>query len=667
MSAEIALPESRLRPPLSWGRAARLVLPATILVTLLFELALAERKYALFGGGFGQSQALDSPMEIAVFLGALLYCHSLLFYLLFRLVRRLHGRQGDTPLFAFNYLFFVGFGAIGLVIAKYQALSYFSDAMSFQIVRNLSGGSLASALLYVLDEAVLAAAGAAGAALLYVTLRWLLRGSLRKGGKLADRAPLSGRSLVLALLALPLLLFAANRVDDSRAALARFNSVILFTGLLHPASDFDRDGYSAFSHPIDLHPFDSTRHPYAIDIPGNGIDEDGFGGDLVLNDPDGQLPPPIIGGPKRHVILIVLESTRADVLTKAVGKRPVAPTLRSIAANGSHARQAYSHVGFTTESLQSLFTGKLAPVDDRQSLVRDFLSNGYRVGVFSGQAEDFGDTARITGMRRGAIFVDGNVLKAERAFSFGALASVNVDGKKLLREFDRHLGDRKTWKQPHFLYFNFQSAHFPYSSDETDRILVRDPIPRGEISFANRDRVALTYWNALAYNDRLVASLLDRLRRLEVLDDTLVVITADHGESLFDDGFLGHGHMLNSQQTRIPFILSDKGLDLERPIGLADMRTIILRAAGARLPEPASRGVLQYLGTLDRPGQIGLIHPDGRQTLFNLYREAVWTSASGQWTRYRDLAPQSPERLEADALIDEWARQRWLRRQRQRG
>jgi hypothetical protein len=44
----------------------------------------------------------------------------------------------------------------------------------------------------------------------------------------------------------------------------------------------------------------------------------------------------------------------------------------------------------------------------------------------------------------------------------------------------------------------------------------------------------------------------------------------------------------------------------------------------------------------------------------------VWTSATGRWTAYRDLAEGSVERAEADALIDEWARQRWLRRLRQR-
>ena len=146
-----------------------------------------------------------------------------------------------------------------------------------------------------------------------------------------------------------------------------------------------------------------------------------------------------------------------------------------------------------------------------------------------------------------------------------------------------------------------------------------------------------------------------------MLDDSLIVVTADHGESLFDDGFLGHGHALNAQQTRIPFILSDPGVPLSGPIGLADMRGIILRAAGASAPPPATHeAVFQYLGEFDRPGMIGAVSRGGQWLRFDLFREAVWTSRSGRWTPYRRLG--AADRAAADALIDRWARQRWLRR-----
>lgn len=662
MQVEIASAPARLPRRLSWTGAARLTLPATIIVTLLFELALAERKYALFGGGFGQSQALDAPLEILAFAAPLLVCHALFVYGLWRLLARLHGRRSATPLFHLNFLFLAGGGAIAAAVAKYQALAYFSDAMSLQIVRNLGGGSLADALLYSLSEAGLILIVLGGALLVYGATLILLR---RRWRGIAFAAPfrLPRRHALAAIAAMPLALFAANRVEDARPALARFNSVLLWTGALHPLTDFDRDGWSLFTYPLDRQPFDASRHPYALDVPGNGIDEDGYGGDLVFADEAAVPTPPVIAGRRRHVILIVLESTRADTLGMRIGGRAVAPTLEALAARGSAAREAYSHVGFTTQSLQSLFSGLLAPGDDRQSLVRDFLANGYQVGVFSGQSEDFGNTARLTGMRLGDIFVDANSLREERASTFAAEGSLNVDGRLLLREFDRRLGRPEAWVQPRFLYFNFQSAHFPYAFPGTDRILPGEPIPRARISAANREWVARTYWNAVAYNDRLMAELLERLDRLGVLEDTLIVITADHGESLFDDGFLGHGHALNVQQTAIPFVISDPGVELSGPIGLADMRAIILAAAGAPVARPASGGAFQYLGSLDRPGSIGRVGPQGEWTIFNLFSERVWTSRSGRWRRYAELEGEA--RAAADALINEWARQRWMQRLRE--
>ena len=661
MSAELAaLPEKR-KLRVNWTAAARLTLPATILVTLIAELLLAERKYAIFGGGFGQPRTLDSLLELAAFAGGLLLCQVVVFLLLYRLLRRLHRKRPDSPLFHFNFLFFVGGGALAALIGKYQALTFFSDAMSFQIIRNLGGGSLTDALLYSLSEAGLMLIGGGFALLFYAGVRFLFRKRWRETAPLPDYWRPNRRQWLALLLATPFVLFAVNRVDDARAALTRFNSVAAIGFALEQATDFDRDGYSFFSFPLDGQPFDGSRHPYALDIPNDGIDQDGLAGDFTFSGSQAAAPTPVIpAGQRPNVILIVLESTRADAIGRRVDGRPVTPVLDALAAQGSAAPRAYSHVGFTTESLQSLFTGTLAPRDDRQSLVRDFLANGYQVATFSGQAEDFGDTANLVGLRRGQVFVDGTMLKDQRSGAFAAQGSVNIDGKVLLREFDRRLGNPAAWQRPHFIYVNFQSAHFPYFNPGMDRVLPGEPIARSEISLANREHVAQTYWNAIAYNDRLVGALLDRLRRLGVLENSLIVVTADHGESLFDDGFLGHGHMLNDQQTRIPFILSRPGVAMPPVIGLDDMRAIILRAAGATVDAPAGRPVFQFLGSLDRPGAIGMVDAQGRRLVFDFLQETVIDS-TGRSRRYAELAPGSAEKGAADALLSEWARQRWLR------
>ena len=109
--------------------------------------------------------------------------------------------------------------------------------------------------------------------------------------------------------ATPLILFAVNRVDDARAALSRFNSVVAATALLEQATDFDRDGYSLFSFPLDAQPFDGSRHPYALDIRATASTRTVWRR-LALQSAPGpsahhRRPPP-----ERH--LIVLESTRDD-------------------------------------------------------------------------------------------------------------------------------------------------------------------------------------------------------------------------------------------------------------------------------------------------------------------------------------------------------------------
>ncbi|MDP8913031.1 MAG: sulfatase-like hydrolase/transferase, partial [Pseudomonadota bacterium] len=308
------------------------------------------------------------------------------------------------------------------------------------------------------------------------------------------------------------------------------------------------------------------------------------------------------------------------------------------------------------------FSGRLSPGRHGPSLFRDLKANGYRVGVFSGQPESFGEISETVGMKESAdIFVDGETLKDQRAFGFAAQGSILIDGRRLLSAFDRSFGSPAAWQRPVFLYVNFQEAHFPYSHPGTPRLIGGDPIPRGKISAENREWVERTYWNAVAYDDRLIGQLIGRLKRLGVWDDTLLVVTADHGESLFDDDFLGHGHVINRQQTRIPLILSAAGAAVPQPIGLSDYRNVILRTLGAALPLGEAGGpVFQHIGSLDAPVAIGMVERGAIWTTFQFETEELWFSDAGRRVRYSALANGSREKARAERLFAEWARQRWL-------
>jgi Sulfatase len=630
--------------------------------TLALELGLVERKHSIFGGGFGQSKVIDRAGEWLVFAPGLIVTHMALILACFLVLRALHRSRAGSALFILNFLFLTVGILSALLIAKFQALAYFSDAMGFELIRNLGGGSLFDAALYVLDEATLLGLAAAGAAVAYYLCYRLVRRYCRQWRSGPD--PLRWRHLLaLLLLAVPLALAAGSR-PDVRYGLARFNAFGAVNTGLQTLTDFDGDGYSWFSAQRDPYPFDPARHPLALDVPGNGVDEDGFGGDFRFTGAPEQPPVLKLPAEPKHLVVIVLESVRGDSIGKRIGGRLVTPNLTALAQRGSWVTEAYSHVGFTTQSGKSIFGGALDPRPGGPSLFRDLKGAGYRIGILSASAENFGGISETTGMQASAdFFVDAEILKAERAHESTVLGSLALDGRKILREMDRRFRSPADWRRPTFLYFNFQEAHFPYSQKDTPRFLAGRLAKRSEIKAANREMVQLTYWNAVAYSDWLVGQVIARLKAQGVYDRTLIMVTGDHGEALFEEGFLGHGHVIDRTQTRVPFILSDPGVRVEGPIGLADYRGILLRAlSGDGAPRPAKAAVFQYIGSLDRPGAIGIVERGEVWTTLNLETEELWFSDTGRRVRYRALAEGSAEKARADRLVDEWARQRWLAR-----
>ncbi len=137
-------------------------------------------------------------------------------------------------------------------------------------------------------------------------------------------------------------------------------------------------------------------------------------------------------------------------------------------------------------------------------------------------------------------------------------------------------------------------------------------MPESAIVPSRREELYATYLDAAHYVDAAIGELLATVRA-SVGREPAVIVVGDHGESLFDDAFLGHGYALNDPQTRIPLIAADIALDVQEPFGQSDVRDAVGRALSTGNPQgrPAARPlpgkrVFQYLGTLDRPRQIAL-------------------------------------------------------------
>lgn len=628
-----------------WGAAA---------ATLLAELAVELRRGPVFTGSEATHSSLSGAGESAAFLAAFVLAQIVVLGTL-REILRLFSRTRPVRA-AWDFAWLVAILWLALLAAKSRLAGFLGERLDFAIVRELGGGSLAEALRYAADELVVLAA------LLPLALAWLLpRRRLRfavEPERPARRRRIASATLAVLAAALALLWAAAWPKTDFQVR--RFAAPGLLAGALGAATDFDRDGWGLFSRPPDPHPLDRARYPMALDVPGNGVDEDGFGGDFRYAPPPAPPPPaPRFPGERRHVVLIVLESTRADALGKVWGGRAVAPTLDALAASGTAAREAYSNYGLTWRSLRTMFSGEVLPVPGGPSLFRDFRAAGYRVGVFSTQSEDFGGIAAASGMREAShVFVDAATIAAGEGRS-GAASRTVADGRSLLREMDRRLGGPQAWETPTFLYVNLQAPHYPYGGAGTPSFLPGRAMAASEIRRGNRALVERNYWNSVAYADWLVGEVVRRLRAAGAWERSVVAVVGDHGEALFEDGYLGHGFALDAAQTRVPLVLSRR-LPLPAILGQEDVRTLLLHAAGADVPPPDGGPVFQIVGYFAAPGLIGVVEQGGRWTTYEPATGRASTPESGP-TLYRDLPEGSAARRRIERLVNLWMSHRWRR------
>lgn len=643
-----------------------IVVPLVLAGVALAELAVADRKYGLFTGGFGVSTAVDTPGEIALFLAGFALAHLAAGLVAWRVAGWMARRSG-TPLAMVHFAFLYGGLSVLALTAQYQLHSYFSDAVSFALLTRLGGGSAGDALLFAKNEIALGLGGLA----LFLGVWWLAARIVRRVLR-REKTPAPAsvhrnprrRWIAAVWVALLLAVFAFPRTgSDGARGLERVLVWNAVGSIADGASDFDGDGYGLAARALDSHPFDASRHPLALDVPGNGIDEDGFAGDLEMVDIPGPLPLTRITGEQPHLVVVVLESTRFDVIGKRIGGRAVAPNLEALVAEGGAVVPNYSHVGFTTESLKSLFGGALTLGENAPSLFRELSASGYGISVFSGQPEDFGGIAEATGMRETADrFVDAEKLKDQRAFSFAAQGSLLVDEGIIVDEFEAALGASDDWDQPQFVYLNFQSPHFPYDHDAIPHVFADPPVSRAEIGADNAARVQDTYWNAVAHADAALGRVIARLKAVGAWDDTVLLVTGDHGEALFENGFLGHGHVINRLQNGT-FLAGNRSLaGVEGPIALSDVRAIALRLLGADIPAQDVQPPFMHIGPLEAPTAIGIAHPQFGVVALRFDRREACFETSGACALYDDL--RGPEKASVDALIARWGSERWAARKR---
>lgn len=285
--------------------------------------------------------------------------------------------------------------------------------------------------------------------------------------------------------------------------------------------------------------------------------------------------------PRPPVILISIDTLRADHLP-AYGYRAIrTPAIDGLARDGILYRNAWSHCPLTLPSHLSIFTGLLPP----EHGVRD--NAGYRFDA--GAHPTVAALLRARGYRTGAA-VSAYVLRGATGANSGfeeyddAIGVVDgaplgalqrpgaVTEKVAERWIDGHVNE------PFFYFLHLYEPHAPYTP---------------------------TYDADVVAADAIVGSLLASLKRTGVYDRAVIVLVSDHGEGLMDHGEQEHGVFLYREDLRVPLIVKlpksvRHGQSVDALAELIDVAPTILEAAGVAKP-----GTMQGLSLLhDLPSRV---------------------------------------------------------------
>jgi hypothetical protein len=629
-----------------------LLLACCLLAVGAVEAVLLQFGHSYFSGGFN-GVYIREPAQIAGFLLASVLLDTWLILLLWGVLLPMACRLRRSGLQRFVLVGLVALAVpLFLDFLRYQLYHVLGDLTGLGTLWEFAGSDLPSA---VIEAVTYLPPMSVPALCLFVALPAILAATSRlerhvRVGSFAapGLAGLWGGVLVLGLLGFLILGAPGAGAQRIHFGLAGKPSGVLLARIGAWITDVDRDGFGLLSKLHDPDPFDSSIYPWAPDPPGNGIDENGMAGDH----PVGFEPVAVVekGSPRpsatRDVLLIFLESFRADLIARRFQGREVTPFLNRLAREGAHSEHAYVHTPATVASRGQLFAGRLVAQPGGSTLIDDFKRQGYFVAHFSGQNDAYGGSEALLGVERADLFYDARRDRERRTSRSSSPVGLQISWKLLIGRVRDFLGSRDP-ERPLFLYVNVVDTHFPYHHGEMDRLFDVEPLTQGEIRADREEEVWETYLNAAANVDRAVEQLVEAWWSSRGRDGAILV-TADHGQSLYDDeGFLGHGRSLRSPQTRVPFILWGLGGEWPEPIGLADVRGLLARHLSARegeasaparfVPDPG-RFLFEYGPRIDTPRILGLRSLQ-RTLLFDL--ENARLDLLGPDEKPLDLAPGS--------------------------
>ncbi len=328
-----------------------------------------------------------------------------------------------------------------------------------------------------------------------------------------------------------------------------------------------------------------------------------------------------------NVLLIILDTVRGFNLSLHGYERATTPRLVQRAAEGVVFDRAMATASWTLPSHGSMFTGQYSfalstdfrvPLDNvHRTLAEVFTAAGYRTGGFVANTPY---CSRPFGLGRGFLHYEDIPLTLPQALKHSTLGRwihARIVSRVRERMGNHDLLDRRpapvvtdgflAWAdtpsdRPFFAFLNYYDAHHPYLPPAPyDRIFAPDSQPKFVPWDIEDESVQVTpsmmvgardaYDGAINYLDQELGRLFDALAARGALDNTIVIVTSDHGEHFGEHGLMSHGNSVYRPLLQVPLLIRfpaavPGGVRFAQPVTLRDIGATVLDLAGISPSQP---------------------------------------------------------------------------------
>ena len=291
-----------------------------------------------------------------------------------------------------------------------------------------------------------------------------------------------------------------------------------------------------------------------------------------------------------HLVLLSVDTLRADAVGAYGAEGAKTPTIDALAAAGMLFEDAHTTIGKTGPAFASIFTSLYPPTHGARRNAQRMRSDipvlaellgeaGYEAAAF---ISNWTLRADLVGLNRGFDHYDEEFNQARNA---GGVTERDADDivKATERWLRRRADDEERNGRPLFLWVHFSDPHSPY----LERGGFTPPLPPRKTRTAGWQK-RWRYQSEVNYVDHWLGRLSEAIEE-RLPGPRFTLFLSDHGESMGEHSYWGHGKNVHWPNTRIPMILAGPGLptglEVQAPVGVVDVLPTVLDLLGIEAPD----------------------------------------------------------------------------------